>query len=102
MEPNRFTDETTRLGLSEVLGRVELTAEDRKEIGTGFSEQYVRLEYLGMTPRFNKLPQTLPQPGLCYGNSTIWDSDSFDRLFGHQIKTNLTDATGAERVGSDT
>ena len=47
MKPNRFAVETTTLGLSEVLGRVELTAEDRKEIGAGFSEQYANIEYLG-------------------------------------------------------
>ena len=43
--------QTARLGLSEVLGRAELTAEDWKEIGTGVSDQYCGLEYLGVPGR---------------------------------------------------
>ena len=47
MKPNRFADETTRLGISEVLGRAELTAEDRKDISAGFTHRYDNgLEYL--------------------------------------------------------
>ena len=45
--PNQFAVETTRWGLSEVLGRVELTAEDRKDISAGFTHRYdCVLEYL--------------------------------------------------------
>ena len=39
-EPNRFAGETARLGLSEALGRVELTAEDRQDISTGGTHRF--------------------------------------------------------------